>query len=265
MPRQRQSASIETTAYATLALVESGELLSAGQAARWLVSRRNSFGGFGSTQDTVVGLQALTRFASGAKADVDMAVSLRAGNWRKELRVNQGNFDVLQIVEAPLGAAITAQAQGKGQVVLQAVRRYNVPEADEVARPIFDLKVEYGAGQIEVDDLITVTATLRFDPPEPMEAGMTVLDVAVPTGFAPETASIDNLVKGQGGKIKRYEVAARKVIFYIENLQPGERLQFAFQARALFPVKAQAVTSQTYSYYNPEWKAESLGGALVVS
>ena len=92
---------------------------------------------------------------------------------------------------------------------------------------------------------------------------MTVLDVAVPTGFAAETESIDRLVKQQS-KIKRYDVAGRKVIFYIENMQPGERLQFVFQARALFPVKAQAVTSQAYSYYRPEWKGEALAGALVV-
>lgn len=130
--------------------------------------------------------------------------------------------------------------------------------------PIFQLDVQYSAAEIEVNDLITITARITFNPPEPMEAGMTVLDVAVPTGFAPETPSIDNLVQQQGGKIKRYDVAGRKVIFYIENMQPGDRLQFAFQARALFPVKAQAVTSQAYSYYKPEWKGEVLAGAMVV-
>jgi CD109 antigen len=210
-----------------------------------------------------VGLQALTRFATNAKSDVDATLTLRAGNWQKQLQVTPANVDVLQVVDVPLGQALTVEARGKGQVVLQGVRRYNVPEAGEGRQPIFALDVQYGAGQIEVNDQITITATITFNPPEPLEAGMTVLDVAVPTGFAPVTASIDQLVKQQG-KIKRYDLAGRKVIFYIENMQPGERLQFAFQAQALFPVKAQAVTSQAYSYYRPEWKGEALGGALVV-
>jgi len=41
-------------------------------------------------------------------------------------------------------------------------------------------------------------------------------------------------------------------------------VQFAFKARALYPVRAQAVTSQAFSYYRPEWKGESLGGAVEV-
>jgi CD109 antigen len=148
-------------------------------------------------------------------------------------------------------------------VVLQTVLRYNVPEAEERQLSVFKIDVQYGVEQVAVNDLITVTATIRFTPPEPMEAGMVVLDVAVPTGFAPETASLEALVAAQA-KVKRFDVAGRKVILYIEDMQPEEELQFAFQARALYPVKAQAVASQAYSYYKPEWKGESLGGAIVV-
>ena len=60
------SAATETTAYATLALLTGGDNLNAGQAIRWLAGRRGAKGGFGSTQDTVVALQALR----GAAVDV---------------------------------------------------------------------------------------------------------------------------------------------------------------------------------------------------
>ena len=92
---------------------------------------------------------------------------------------------------------------------------------------------------------------------------MVVLDVSVPTGFAPVAETLDTAVSQQS-KLKRYEVAGRKVIFYIENMLPGEQISLSFRARALYPVRAQAVTSQVYSYYRPEWKGESLGGAIVV-
>ena len=70
------SAGVETTGYATLALLERGDRIGAASAARWLVSQRNAFGGFGSTQDTVVGLQALIEFAAQASFDVDMSITL---------------------------------------------------------------------------------------------------------------------------------------------------------------------------------------------
>ena len=262
--RPGQSAAIETTGYALLALLTAGDKLNASRAARWLVSRRNAYGGFGSTQDTVVGLQALTRYAADSRSDVDATVSLEAGGWSKAVTVAPANADVLQTIDLPSGAGVlTVETSGKGQVVLQTVRRYNVPAEDRPATPIFDLKVDYTANHIEVDDLITVAARIKYTPPEPIAAGMVVLDVAVPTGFAPETSTIDAALKQQP-KLKRYDVAGRKVVFYIEDMQPDEQLSITFKARALYPVKAEAVTSQVYSYYRTDWRGESLGGALVV-
>jgi CD109 antigen len=263
--RQRTpSAAIETTAYATLALTEQGDRLNAGRAAQWLVSQRNAYGGFGSTQDTVVGLQALTSYAANAKTDVDATLTLRAGNWQKEVRVSPDNVDVLQVIDIPTSDQLQVEAKGKGQVVIQSVRRYNLPTPQVKAQSAFQIDVSYGADQIEVNDLIDVKANIRYTPPEVVQAGMVVLDVAMPTGFAADTDSIATMVKGQP-KLKRYDVAGRKVILYIENMTPDEQLQFSFKARALYPVKAQTVTSQAYAYYRPDWKGESMGGQLTVT
>jgi CD109 antigen len=262
-PRQIQSAAVETTGYALLALLRHGDRLNASRAARWLVSQRNAYGGYGSTQDTVVGLQALTSYAAGARADVDATVTLRSGDWKKEVRISPENADVLQVVDVPVGGQLSVAVQGKGQVVLQTVRRFNVPDAEARDRSAFEIDVRYGTEEVAVNDLITVDVSVRFTPPEPIQAGMVVLDIAVPTGFAPETETIETLVRKQA-RIKRFEAAGRKVIFYIEDMAPDEQIRFAFQARALYPVRAQAVTSQAYAYYKPDLRGESLGGALVV-
>ena len=123
--------------------------------------------------------------------------------------------------------------------------------------------MDYGTDRVEVDELITVSVNVRFLPPEPIEAGMVVLDISVPTGFSPVVASIEEMVAGEP-KVKRHDVAGRKVILYIEDMAPGESLSFQFQARALYPVRAEAVTSQIYSYYTPEWKGETLAGSMLV-
>ncbi|KAK2588934.1 hypothetical protein KPH14_001789 [Odynerus spinipes] len=58
--------SIEMTAYAVLSLVKLGgedNMVDALKAVRWMSKQRNAEGGFTSTQDTVLGLEALTKYA----------------------------------------------------------------------------------------------------------------------------------------------------------------------------------------------------------
>ena len=262
-PHVGRSAAVETTGYAALALLERGDMISASNAGRWLVNQRNAYGGYGSTQDTVVGLQALTRFAVHARTDVDMSVTLSAGGWKEELSITPENADVVHILEVPAGADIRVSGSGRGQVVVQAVRRFNTPEVETVGSPVFDIDVDYGTGRVDVDDLITVSADVTFNPPRIVEAGMVVLDISIPTGFSPVMESIQRMAESEP-RIKRHDVAGRKVIIYIEDMEPGETLSLEFQARALFPVRAEPVTSSVYSYYRPEWKGQTLGGAMNV-
>ena len=259
-----QSAAIETTGYALLALLHHGDLVSASRAAKWLVGQRNALGGFGSTQDTVGSLHGLTNLSTKVRMIVDMTVVLESGAWRKEVSITPANADVLQIVQVPLGEGIGVTAEGRGDAVLQSVLRYNVPERRTEIQDVFDITVDYGTDHVEVDDLITVSASVRFAPPVSIEAGMVVLEVAVPTGFEPVRATVDELLE-DSANLKRFEIAGRKVILYIEGLMPGERLSFEFEARAKYPVRAKEVVSQVYSYYRPEHRGETLGGAMTVT
>ena len=259
-----RSAAIETTGYALLALTEHGDLVSSSRAARWLAGQRNALGGFGSTQDTIVSLNALTSLSARVRSDVDMTVTLRSGGWKEEVRITPENSDVMQVVQVPLGDTLSIATEGRGNAVLQSVLRYNVPETRTGVQDVFDITVDYGTDHVEVDDLISVSATVTFTPPGPIQAGMVVLDVAVPTGFEPVRETIATLVE-ETAKLKRFEIAGRKVILYIEDMNPGETISLEFQALAKYPVRAMEVVSQVYSYYRPELRAESLGGAMSVT
>ena len=257
-----RSSDIEATGYAALALIQQGDQVNASRAAKWLVAHRNAYGGFGSTQDTVVALQALTEFAALASADVDLTVTIRAGDVTEEVQITPDNFDVMQVVEVPAGGQVQVEAQGKGQAVLQGVRRYNLPQPEETLT-VFDISVDYDTAQVDINDIVGVDVSVTFNPPEPVKAGMVVLDVSVPTGFAPVSESLDLLVQSEP-KIKRYEVAGRKVILYIEDMAPGESISFSFEVQALYPVRGKGGASQAYSYYNPQWKGETISEGLTV-
>ncbi|MFQ5814824.1 MAG: alpha-2-macroglobulin family protein, partial [Anaerolineae bacterium] len=127
------SVAVEATAYALLALLEHGDQFNASRAARWLVTQRNAFGGFNSTQDTVVGIQALTAFAAGSRADVDLTVEVGTEKVTEQLYISPENYDVLQLVELPVDEDVAISVEGEGQAVAQLVLRYNLPEAEKEA------------------------------------------------------------------------------------------------------------------------------------
>ena len=266
-PDINRSADIETTAYATLALIKQGDAFNSSKAAKWLVSKRNANGGYGSTQDTVVTLQALTEYSTNARSDADLIVTLKGGGVDKQLKINKTNFDVLQMVDVPVNAQIIMTVTGKGDAIAQVVRRYNEPAVDTTpASQMLNIDVKYDTTEVEVNDLVKVSVNLAFNPLPELnisEAGMIVVDVSVPTGFEPVTDSILAITQKMAN-IKRYDIAGRKVIFYVENMKPGDKISFDFQVKALYPVKAKGVTSSAYSYYKPDIKGETLGAAVTV-
>ena len=225
MPIQRpiSSAEVETTAYAALALLSLNDMVTAGKALSWIVAQRNPQGGFGSTQDTVMALEALTTAANQVRSDVDATIRIQSGSFQKDVQITAENADVLQVFQLPEGNQVSLQASGKGQVMAQAVLRYNLPVADQAAQSVFQLDVNYGVDHVAVNDLIDITASVKFTPPEPIKAGMVVVDVSVPTGFELVPDSVDAALKKEP-RLKRWDQAGRKVIFYITDMLPNDQI-----------------------------------------
>jgi CD109 antigen len=256
------SKNIEITSYAALALIDAKHPL-ANDAVKWIASKRNSLGGFSSTQDTVMALKALMTAAATQGRDIDATVTVSAdGSTIKEIGIDAGNFDVLQTVLVPDGTdEVQLTLAGTGEVGYQLVKRFNVI-LPEIA-PVSDLQLDivYDATDVAVNDIVTAQTRVIYTGAA-QSTGMMIVDVAVPTGFVPVTGSLDRLV--EDGTIMRYEIAGRKVIVYVLDLARGIELSFDVEMRALFPVKAIIPDSRAYSYYDPEVCAGVRGGEIVV-
>ena len=227
------------------------------------MSQRNAFGGFRSTQDTVVGLQALIEYSVHTQNSVDMTVTLTSGDWNEDVEIDAANADVVQVVTVPVGEDIQLAAEGDGDAVVQVVHRFNRPEVETQPVEIFTLDVDYSPDSVQVGDAISVSATVGFTPPADLDVGMVVLDIAVPTGFSPDVETLEAMASGNT-KIRRYDIEGAKVVVYVEDLVANEAFDIQFDAKALHPVVTQPVTSQVYSYYNPQWRAEALGPSVTV-
>ncbi|RPJ83387.1 MAG: alpha-2-macroglobulin, partial [Acidobacteria bacterium] len=248
---------VETTAYAALALMEK-QRPEANEAIKWLSLQRNSLGGYGNTQDTVMGLKALMTAARNQSRNVNLTMTVQDSRRETitQLTVDESNFDILQTVELPLQQVIELEARGTGEVRYQLVRRFNVLLSDQTVNKDMVLEVKYDADHVEVDDIVNVTATVRYMGLR-SSTGMMIVDVGVPTGFDTVRESLDTLV--EGGKVTKFEVAGRKVIFYLDGLTPREECSFTFQVKARFPVRAIVPDSKAYSYYEPDLRAEAMG------
>jgi len=256
------SKNVEVTAYGALVLIEHRDA-SANEVLKWLSAQRNSLGGYGSTQDTVLAFKALMTAAATQAKDTDATITVTVdGKKITQVSVDAGNYDVLQIVEIPGSAGlITLSISGKGDINYQLVKRFNVILPVEPVFTDLEFEVEYDATDVAVNDIVDVHARVNYTG-RANSTGMLILDVAVPTGFAPVVSTLDELKTD--GLISRYEIAGRKIILYVDDLPGGEELLFDLQVQAQFPVKAIIPDSSAYSYYNPEIKAESRGREIVV-
>ncbi|XP_077617058.1 complement C4-A-like [Crocuta crocuta] len=125
---------IETTAYGLLhLLLHEGKSETADHAAAWLTHQGSFQGGFRSTQDTVIALDALSAYwiASHTTEDRELNVTLssigRNGFKSHELRLNNHQLQGLEEeLQFSLGSTINVKVGGNSKGTLKILRTYNV-------------------------------------------------------------------------------------------------------------------------------------------
>lgn len=124
-----QAVNVEIAAYAIMAFVEHGKPIEAVPIMNWLMTQRNEKGGFYSTTDTVIGLQALAKIAAALHVpSVSMEVKLTYGNDQQKIfNINQNTAMILQTQMLEKNArSVGFNANGTGYATVQVSYRYNV-------------------------------------------------------------------------------------------------------------------------------------------
>ncbi|XP_071343784.1 C3 and PZP-like alpha-2-macroglobulin domain-containing protein 8 isoform X1 [Trachinotus anak] len=138
------SAEVEMTAYGLLTYTLLGDVASALPVVKWLSQQRNALGGFSSTQDTCVALQALSEYAIlSYVGGVNLTISLASTNldFQETFELNRDNKKLLQSAKIPsIPTGLFVSAKGEGCCLMQIDVSYNVP--DPVSKPAFHLKVD---------------------------------------------------------------------------------------------------------------------------
>ncbi|XP_050791317.1 alpha-2-macroglobulin-like protein 1 [Gopherus flavomarginatus] len=236
-------------AYLSLPNVSAADMVTATQIVRWLSKQQNLYVGFDSTQDTVVALQALAKYAAltySASRAVSVTVSSQA-RAQQQFHVENANRLVLQhaaLQEIP--GQYTVRASGKGCVFVQLTLRYNVPPPKSAVT--FDLRVETEPKEC------TESARSRFSlvlhaqyGGERAATNMAIIEAKLLSGYTPVQSSLQQLEKQP--LVKRLEVQNDQVMLYLDQLTK-EAASFTFSLEQDFPVKnLRAAPVRLYDYY----------------
>jgi uncharacterized protein YfaS (alpha-2-macroglobulin family) len=263
------TADLETTALAAYALVRSGRHVDlTNKAITYLIRSKDSFGTWQTTQATVWALKTLLASLTKAAQQIDATARVEVnGKQLGTFRITPQDYEVVRQVDAKEfiheGANdVKIVLDGKGSALYQIVAKYYLPW--ELARPTakepLSISVSYDRTTLATNDLITATARVVNN--DPRTAQMVVIDLGIPPGFEVMAEDFQRYVERK--TIKKFTIAARQVIVYLDSLAPQRPLELSYRMRAKFPMKAATPASRAYQYYNPENKATAAPVALEV-
>ncbi|XP_058245377.1 alpha-2-macroglobulin-like protein 1 [Hemibagrus wyckioides] len=253
------SLEVEMTSYVLLALMSGPQLYGFGlgysiSIVQWLTKQQNSFGGFASTQDTVVALQALAKysFATYSPAGSVTVTITSPSGLIITFTINQSNRLLYQdsdLQEVP--GVYSIKAEGKGCVYVQFNLRYNIPPPPDDSS--FTISAS-ASGNCRVPVIILkVTITVIYNG-QRLVTNMVVIEVRPLSGFRVDATSVQ-LVNGNSnandGVVKRVDQIEGKAIIYLNKLINGEEKVYTLMIiQDLSVQNLKPAVVKVYDYYN---------------
>lgn len=265
VPAGREPLSVQATAYALMALLEAGASRNdITPLVQWLNLRMNPSGSLRSSQDTVVALQALSKYAIYARnSGIDLTCEVTRSNDRnfvRTLRIKRDNAQVRNRIEIPeFNDKVFVNVKGSGTATMYFVTSYHVPadSADLLCK--FNLDIKFWQNKVNIQQVLQSNKKLRETYGMKVCArsrndnvkGMAILDVGLMTGFKPITADLDKLVKNR--IVDKYEYSQRSVVFYLQTIPADRDVCVEFGLDQEFAVgKLQSSSVKAYAYYDPD-------------
>uniref|UniRef100_A0A8C5L554 Complement C4-A n=1 Tax=Jaculus jaculus TaxID=51337 RepID=A0A8C5L554_JACJA len=288
---------IETTAYGLLhLLLREGKAELASQAAAWLTHQGSFQGGFRSTQDTVVALDALSKYwiASHTTEEKGLNVTLssmgRNGLKSHVLQLNNHQAKGLEEeLQFSLGSKISVAVGGNSKGTLKVRPQcwadtldspYHVtpldadaPAADDPGappRPVTPLQLFEGRRRrrrreapkaAEEQELRVQYTVCIWRNGDQGLSGMAIADITLLSGFHALRADLEKLTSLSDRYVSHFETNGPHVLLYFDSV-PTSRECVGFGAVQEVAVGlVQPASATLYDYYSPEHKCSVFYGA----
>ncbi|KAL6456291.1 hypothetical protein MHYP_G00348340 [Metynnis hypsauchen] len=251
------SLEVEMTSYVLLALlsgpvIQTFDMSYSASIVRWLAQQQNAFGGFASTQDTVVALQALAKFSAATYSPAStVVVTVTGPSPAKIFTVNQSNRLLLQ--ESSLQVVpgdYKVKAEGKGCVFAQFTVNYNIPPPADFSS--FGISANT-AGNCSIPiPSVSLSVTVSYNGKRP-ETNMVIIEVKLLSGFQLDEDSLkssSDKINSNEGTVKRVDQNEGTVIIYLDGLQNGDSKTYnLIILRETFVQNQKPAMVKVYDYY----------------
>ncbi|MCJ8747533.1 hypothetical protein PDJAM_G00154640 [Pangasius djambal] len=256
---------LEATGYALLALLKGGHIEEAAAPFKWLNQQRQVGGGFGSTQSTMVVLQALSEYLVKKPPPADMSLNVVLsvpGSSDTHWAFTRQLAHVARSSKVPTDQDFTVVASGSGQGILEVVTVYNeLPDVHENSLCNgFELNVSISESTekppAEAEKVYTLSISVRAL--DQHQVRMAVLDVSLPTGFEPENSDLELLTNSVDRYINNFQVVDNlsdrgSLIIHLFKVSNKEADVITFKLNQKFKVGLlQPSTVTVYQYYNTD-------------
>ncbi|KTF99972.1 hypothetical protein cypCar_00019544 [Cyprinus carpio] len=251
---------VEISSYVLLAVLAvqpltTADLGYANRIVNWLVAQQNPYGGFSSTQDTVVALQALSTYATqvfslGGSSTVTVQSSEVGGDVH--------NFDVtrdnrLLYQEKPLKTVpgiYNVKATGSTCVSVQVACFYNIPTPIKVARTLsVEAKVTGDCQPLGANLILSFTVT--YDGPK-SSTNMVIVDIKLLSGFMADTSPLGSPPNSFAPLVERVDARDDHVLVYLKEVSKCNPMSYNLQLKQVLAVNnLKPAVINVYDYYQP--------------
>jgi hypothetical protein len=264
---------IETTALATLGWLKANRPEefnpNVDKAVKWLGRQRGGYGGFGSTQSTILALKALIAHTREHKRPVEAGNLTMFVNDR-DTQVAAKSFPAN--VQEPITLAVPDQEYlkpGPNRVRVQITGRnefpYTLTWSYQTLKPLnaenCPIRLTAAVQKDEAKEGDTVRLTATVENKSGKGQGMTVAIIGLPGGLAfPEDfAQLKEMtaLRDQGtrpGLISAWELRGRELVLYWRDLAPGAKIDLNLDLICRLPGIYRGPAPRAYLYYNADNK-----------
>ncbi|ESO93728.1 hypothetical protein LOTGIDRAFT_209261 [Lottia gigantea] len=241
--RKSSPVNIEATAYVLLTYAEMKEKLKGLPILRWLISQQNGKGGYSTSQDTVVALQALSEYATNlSSGNWDVTLDIFVCRERKRWKVSKSSATIQRKwVTKETTSSVDIVARGQGRAVVMSTVKYNIAEV--IVKSTWGLRV---ATESETKDVLIIQACFEWTV-KGESSGMSLLEVGLLSGY-----TVDEVPLNENKLIKRMETAKKKFTLYIDEVGNKPICIKLRLVKAEIIGKLKPGFISIIDYYNPE-------------
>ncbi|XP_053177290.1 alpha-2-macroglobulin-like isoform X3 [Scomber japonicus] len=252
------SLSVEISSYVMLAKLSASptveDLGYTSRIVRWLTGQQNHYGGFSSTQDTVVALQALALYSTLVfSPEGSSTVTVQSPSGQMTFDVNNRNKLLYQEKTLQdVTGKYSLEVKGTACAAMQISLHYNIPTPAGVTT--LSVKVTPEADCQSLRPKLTLNLQSLFSGKESM-TNMVILDIKMLSGFVPHPESLKQLKRAV--LVDRVEVKEDHVLMYLTKLIKNTPIKHSIELTQELEVQnLKPALVKIYDYYQPSDKDE---------